>query len=123
MPLSPTDIALAVRRVLREARNNGKSRPSCLTAFQILNRLGRRTRSQLEREGTRGGRNAGTTYAAPSVVSRAARLLPDVQVEYLDVEGLEFHVDDSTLVKKSMRVYGIFRLKTPAEMRSSRGRP
>src|SRR5205823_5662411 len=85
--LLPSDIVDEVRTVLAAARRGKGDRPNYLTAYQILDRLPETTRTRLIGERTGGGRDAGTVFAAPSVVSRAARMA-GAEVEYLDSVGL-----------------------------------
>src|SRR5947209_19638373 len=107
--LMPSDIAGEVRQVLVAARRGKGNRPNFLTAYQILERLPAATRERLIAERTEGGRQIGTSFAAPSVVSRAARLMPDVEIEYMDSVGLSVQVAGRALVP-SNEVWGLYRL-------------
>jgi hypothetical protein len=105
----PSDIVDEVRSVLLAAKSGKGHRPNFLTAFQILDRLPEATRSRLISERTGGGEGAGVVFAAPSVVSHAARLIPGVVVEYLDCVGLAAQVAGHS-VSPSFEVCGLYRL-------------
>ncbi|SRR5579884_1404761 len=112
--LMPSDIADEVRAVLLAANRGKGARPNFLTAFQILDRLPEATRARLIGERTEGGAGAGITFAAPSVVSRAARLIPGVVVEYMDSVGISVQVAGRSVVP-SNEVCGLYRLATGEE--------
>ncbi len=86
-------------------------RPYYLTAYQILDRLPNDIRTRLIQERTIGGRGAGVSYGAPSVVSDAAELLkPDIEIDYIDNVGM--HVDVAgTPITPGFEVCGIYRLR------------
>src|SRR3954454_14766131 len=107
--LMPSDIVDEVRRVLLEARRGKGNRPNFLTAFQILDRLPTEIRDRLIAERTGGGGGAGTTFAAPSVVSRAARSIAGVDIEYMDSLGLSVQVA-AVPTATSDEVCGLYRL-------------
>ncbi len=106
--LQPSDIVNEVRTVLAAARQGKGNRPNYLTAYQILDRLPEATRARLIGERTGGGRDAGAVFAAPSVVSRAARMA-GAEVEYLDSVGLSVQVSDRMVIP-SFEVCGLYRL-------------
>ena len=106
--LRPSDIVDAVRAVLAAARRGKGDRPNYLTAFQILDRLPAELRTRLVSERTPGGTGAGTVFAAPSVVSRAARMA-GAEVEYLDSVGLSVQVAGQP-VTPSYEVCAVYRL-------------
>ena len=106
--LKPTDVVEDVRAVLASARKGKGDRPNYLTAFQILDRLPDALRARLIGERTEGGRAAGTVFAAPSVISRAARMA-GAEVEYLDSIGLSVLVAGQA-VTPSYEVCGVYRL-------------
>lgn len=60
-------------------------------------------------ERTAGGEGAGTEYAAPSVVARAAMSIPGVQIDYMDSVGIVIQVDGRS-VTPSYEVCGLYRL-------------
>lgn len=66
--------------------------PVFLTAYQILDRLPAATRDRLIAEQTLGGRGAGVSYAAPSVVSDAAEKLPGIAISWIDTRGLRLEI-------------------------------
>jgi hypothetical protein len=107
--LMPSDIVDEVRAVLLTARRGKGDRPNLLTAFQILDRLPEGTRTRLINERTGGGIGAGIAFAAPSVVSKAARLIIGVVVEYMDCVGLSVQVAGQSVVP-SFEVCGLYRL-------------
>lgn len=107
--LKPSDITDDVRRVLLTAHRGKGNHTQFLTAYQILDRLPDGIRSRLIGERTGGGTGAGTTFAAPSVVSRAARMVPGVQVEYMDSVGISIQVAGQPVVP-SYEVCGLYRL-------------
>jgi hypothetical protein len=109
--LGPADIVDEVRAVLAAARYGKGNRPNYLTAFQILNRLPPATRDRLIRERGEGGAGTGE-YAAPSVVSRAARMA-GAEVEYLDSVGLSMQVAGHA-VAPTYEVCGVYRLPAAA---------
>lgn len=93
MPIMPTDIVEDVRTVLQDARRGkGGERPNFLTAYQILDRLPARLRDQLIEERGLGGQGTGVVYAAPSVVSDAAELVPGRVIEYMDSVGITVEI-------------------------------
>lgn len=110
--LMPSDIKAQVREVLESARKGKGDRPNYLTAFQILQRLPETLKSRLIEERGIGGKGSGQSYAAPSVVSDAAELIPDVEIDYIDSGGLAITVAD-TAVLPSYEVCGLYRIKTP----------
>jgi len=83
--LMPSDVRDAVADVLRRAARGDGDRPNFLTAYQILDRLPARLRARLISERTLGGQGAGVQYAAASVVSDAAEMVPGVVVDYIDI--------------------------------------
>lgn len=109
----PSEIVDEVRSILAAARRGKGSRPNFLTAYQILNRLDEPTRARLIAERSAGGSGAGTFFAAPSVVSKAARLIPGIEIEYLDAGGLSATVGAEQVVP-SYDVCGLYRL-APAD--------
>ena len=112
--LMPSDIVDEVRKILLAAHRGKGDRPNFLTAFQILDRLPEATRTRLLDERKGGGAGGGSPFAAPSVVSKAARLIPGVVVEYLDSVGIAVRVAEQT-VRPSNEVCGLYRLEIPSE--------
>lgn len=108
--LQPSDIVEDVLAVLAAARRGKSDRPNFLTAFQILDRLPDPLRARLVGERTAGGEDAGIVFAAPSVVSRAARMA-GAEVEYLDSVGLSVQVAGRP-VTPSYEVCAVYRLPT-----------
>jgi hypothetical protein len=106
--LKPSDIVEEVRQVLLSAHQGKGTALTFLTAYQILDRLPEDIRARLIGERTEGGADAGTTFAAPSVVSRAARMA-GAQVEYMDSIGVSIQVAGQSLVP-SYEVCGLYRL-------------
>ena len=111
--LMPKDIVDDVRRVLLDARRGKGARPNFLTALQILDRLPKEIRSRLISERSGGGEGAGKPFAAPSLVSHAARLIPGVEVEYMDSVGLSVKVAGEPIAP-SYEVCGLYRI-VPAD--------
>ena len=107
--LMPSDIVDEVEHVLVSAHCGKGTSPNYLTAFQILERLSPATQDRVIAERTAGGANAGTTFAAPSVVSKAARLIPGVQIEYMDCVGLSVRIAGQD-INPSNEVCGLYRL-------------
>lgn len=106
--LQPSDIVDDVRAVLAAAHRGKGDRPNYLTAFQILDRLPELLRARLVGERTAGGGGAGTVFAGPSVVSRAARMA-GAEVEYLDSVGISVQVA-GVPVTPSYEVCAVYRL-------------
>jgi hypothetical protein len=109
--LMPSDITDSVANVLRGAARGDGSHPNYLTAYQILDRLPEDIRDRLIGEPTLGGHGAGVSYAAPSVVSDAAEMLPGIIIDYIDNRGIEIHVAGQALTP-GFEVCGIYRLPT-----------
>lgn len=107
--LMPKDITAEVRQVLCSASRGKGNRLNFLTAFQILDRLPAEIKERLIAERTRGGRGAGQSYAAPSVVSDAAEMLEGIVVEYVDSQGIEVTVAGQSVTPSNV-VCGIYRL-------------
>ena len=107
--LMPLDIVDEVREVLLRARKGKGDRPNFLTAYQILDRLPPATRDRLIAERTGGGTGEGTMFGAPSVVSKAARLVPGIVIEYMDSLGLSVQIGGQP-VTPSYEVCGLYRL-------------
>ena len=110
--MMPSDIASEVREVLLGARRGKGNGPNYLTAFQILGRLPLGTRTRLIEERTIGGDGSGNAFAAPSVVSKAARSISGIQIEYIDCVGLSVQVADQQ-ISPSFEVCAIYRLVLP----------
>lgn len=108
--LMPTDIKDDVERVLLESARGDGDRPNFLTAYQILDRLPEIMRTRLIEERTLGGRGSGVSYAAPGVVSDAAKMLPDILVDYIDNRGIQIEVAGQMLTP-GHEVCGIYRLR------------
>ena len=113
-PLMPRDITGDVQQVLAAARAGKGVRPNFLTAYQILDRLPVTIRDRLIAERTLGGRGSGVSYAAPSVVSDAAEMLPGIVIEYMDSVGVAVSVAGQQLMP-SNPVCGLYRLAPDAE--------
>jgi len=109
--LMPSDIVEEVRHVLRSAHRGKGAGPCFLTAFQILERLPVATRDRLVAERTIGGTGSGQTYAAPSVVSDAAEMVPGIVIDYMDSRGIIIPVAGTT-VTPSYEVCGLYRIDT-----------
>ncbi len=107
--LMPSDITAAVADILRSASRADGNHPYFLTAYQILNRLPQDIRTRLIRERTMGGRGAGVSYGAPSVVSDAAEMLPNIKIDYIDNRGIQVEVAGHTITP-GFEVCGIYRL-------------
>lgn len=90
--LKPSDITDEVRQVLLRATDAKTHGRSFLTAYQILEQLPTATRDRLIAERKLGGRGAGVYYAATSVVSDAAELLPGVEIVAVDSRNLSIQV-------------------------------
>jgi hypothetical protein len=107
--LMPTDIVDDVRRVLANAHAGKGTNPCFLTAFQILDRLPSAIRDRIIAERSIGGAGSGQSYAAPSVVSQAAEMVPGVVIDYIDTRGLTVTVAGRPLTP-SYEVCGLYRL-------------
>jgi hypothetical protein len=105
----PSDITADVANVLSSASRADGDHPNFLTAYQILNRLPEHIRTRLIQERTLGGRGAGVSYGAPSVVSDAAEMLPNIKVDYIDNRGMQVEVAGQTITP-GFEVCGIYRL-------------
>lgn len=106
--LKPSDLVEAVRAVMAAARRGKGDRPYYLTAFQILDRLPADLKEQLIGERTAGGKDAGVTYAASGVVSRAAQMA-GAEIDYIDTIGLRIDVAGA-LISPSYEVCALYRL-------------
>ena len=109
--LMPSDITSEVETVLRDAARADGDQPYFLTAYQILDRLPNDLRARLIQERTIGGHGAGVKYAAPSVVSEAAQMLPDIEIDFIDNVGMQIEVAGRRLTP-GFEVCGIYRLKS-----------
>jgi Fe-S oxidoreductase len=109
--LMPNDVVDDVRSVLREANRGKGPTPNFLTSYQILDRLPEAIRDRLIRERTLGGRGAGVSYSAASVVSDAAEMLrtEGIEIVYLDSAGISMSVAGQA-VQPGAAVCGAFRL-------------
>lgn len=112
--LKPSDIVGEVRAVLEKAHRGKGDRPNDLTAFQILERLPTAARERLIDERTGGG--AGTAFAAPNVVSQAARMA-GAEVDYMDCAGLSIDVAGQA-VRPGFEVCALYRLPEPGSARA-----
>jgi hypothetical protein len=108
--LMPNEITNDVRQVLSSASRGKGNRPNFLTAYQILDRLPAPIQQRLIAERTLGGTGAGVSYAAPSVVSDAAEMLQDIDIDYMDSQGVMVTVAGQA-VEPSNVVCGLYRLK------------
>ena len=108
--LMPSDITAAVSRVLQDAARADGDHPYFLTAYQILDRLPESIRARLIQERTLGGHGTGVPYAAPSVVSDAAEMLPGIIIDYIDNRGITVDVAGQTITP-GFEVCGIYRLE------------
>lgn len=109
----PSDIVTEVRDVLRAASTGKGSRPTFLTAYQILGRLPEPLRARLIQERGVPGSGAGQCYAGASVVQGAAQMLNrtgEVEIAYLDTAGLTFDIGEPVEVSAGYQVCGIYRL-------------
>jgi len=52
---------------------------------------------------------AGTYYAAASVVSDAAEMLPDIEIAFLDTSSLKISINDTDITPGNKNV-GLYRL-------------
>lgn len=100
-----------IRHVLRKAAK-GKSnpkRPQYLTGYQILHRLPTTTKDSLIQLYGDPGANAGKHYTAASHIDKALRnLRGEIQVEYLDAQGITF--DGKVPTRAGYPVCGLYRL-------------
>ena len=108
--LMPKDIAPLVAEVLRSASQADGEHPYFLTAYQILDRLPDDIRTRLIQERTLGGSGAGVRYGAPSVVSDAAEMLPNIRIDYIDNRGIQVQVAGQTITP-GFEVCGIYRIE------------
>jgi hypothetical protein len=99
--LMPSEIADDVRQVLLSAPDAGQYGRCFLTAYQILERLPNATRDRIIAERGHGGQGAGVYYAAPSVVSDAAEMLPGVEIMSLDSRGLTIQLAGQSITAGS----------------------
>src|SRR5689334_22305869 len=109
----PSDIVDEVRQVLSRAIDANRYGRSYLTAYQILDRLPTSVRDRLIAERTPGGQGAGVSYAATSVVSDAAELLPDVEIMAVESGGMTLQVAGQGITPGAPAV-GLYRLKQTA---------
>ena len=116
--LMPSDIVDEVRQVLSRAIDANRYGRSYLTAYQILDRLPAPIRNRLIAERTAGGRGAGVSYAAPSVVSDAAETLPDIEIMAVESGGITIQVAGQGIAPGASAV-GLYRLTHSASERSA----
>ncbi|HUT72871.1 MAG TPA: hypothetical protein VMW89_19545 [Desulfatiglandales bacterium] len=110
--LMPTDIKEEVKAVLKRTLNDPRYGRSYLTAHQILEKLPSQIRDQLIKERGTPGQGSGKYYAAASVVSDAAEMLPDIEIVFLDSSSLKVMLKDGTdLVAPGNPNVGLYRLK------------
>ena len=110
--LMPTDIKDEVQSVLKKAKKDSRYGRSYLTAHQLLEKLPSQIRDQLIKERGMPGQGAGKYYAAASVVSDAAEMLPGIEIVFLDSSSLKVMLKDGTdLVAPGNPDIGLYRLK------------
>jgi hypothetical protein len=85
----PSQISVAVQNVLKASRQKEPQLHPFLTAYQILDRLEAPLRDKILTERGRAGKKSGNSYSAANLVSQAARMLDDVEIETLDVSDLQ----------------------------------
>lgn len=107
-----TELLPAVRAVLYKAKK-GRGQHAFLTAHQILAAL-REAKALIEERGRAGG-GEGKTYGAPSLLTRALRMLEkgqEVEVTFLDTRSLHIRIPaQDGLVNPSGPTLGLYRLK------------
>lgn len=114
--LMPKDILGAVKKVLKNVLTSSRNERTYLTAYQIVDRLPERLRDRLIRERGRGGvrgeggRDAGGSYAAPGVVSDAAQMLPDIEIDFIETRDLTLIVGSQEIVPGSTQTCALYRL-------------
>ncbi len=112
MPSNP-EVQSAVRGVLEKTAVNKDGLRCYLTAYQILDRLPDVLKKRLISERGLGGKETGVEYAATGVVSDAAELIKDIDIEYIDPKGMEFNVDNQQ-ISSGGRYNGLYRLRLDA---------
>ena len=106
--LMPSDIREEVKNVLENnlEGNNG----SFLTAYQILGKLSSTTKERLIKERGTPGSGSGNYYAAASVVSDAAEMLTNIEIEYLETCFLHILLKNGIEITPGNQSIGLYRL-------------
>lgn len=107
-----------VAKVLKQATKRADNRNIFLSAYQILQLLSLRERQQLLNKYGQGGLNSGNIAAATTVVQKAAVLVPDVEIMYMESRHVQFLILDNN--KKALdvvtpagkRYFALYRIPT-----------
>ncbi len=91
--LKPSDIKEAILKVIRGAATVGsldspEEQASFLTAYKILDRLPKAMRTQLLKEHGKPRATAASYFSAAMFVAQSAARLEEVEVRWLDTNGL-----------------------------------
>lgn len=128
--LKPKDITGAVKKVLKDVLLGSRGERTFLTAYQIVDRLPEKLRNRLIRERGRGGvrgeggRDAGVAYAAPGVVSDAAQMLPDIEIDFIETRDLTLVVGTQEIIPGSTQTCALYRIpKRRRRQPASRNEP
>ncbi len=108
--IRPADIVADVRGVLERFDRRYSSVQPFLTAYQILQQLPEQLQHRLIEERGRAGKNSGTYYSAASVVSDAAEMLDDIEINTLNTSGIELHCAGERITSGNANV-GVYRLR------------
>lgn len=107
--LMPSDIKDEVESVLKNLPIHSRGR-SYLTAYQILEHLPSETRKQLMGERGTPGLGSGKHYAAASVVSDAAEMIPDIDIAFLETSFLSVILKDGKDIVPGNKNVGLYRI-------------
>lgn len=110
--IMPKHLVNDVRKILSSTATGKGKRPQYVTAYQIFRRLPFTIRVQLVDERGKPGKGSGNEFAAASVVAKACQQMPDVQIRYLDTEGIIFETGTNRTAKAGYQVCAIYRLGT-----------
>lgn len=108
----PTEIKEEVRNILENIPDNsGWPGRSYVTAYQILERLSPATRDRLISERGKPGLHSGNYYAAASVVSDAAEMIPGIEIAFLETSFISVTLKDGTDITPGNKNVGLYRMR------------
>jgi len=107
--LMPKELRSNVATVLNEEYNARGS--VYLTAYQILLRLPETMRKRLVTERGKPGKNSGSSYSAASVVETACRLLPNIEIAYLNTDNLLISSDAGNIAPGN-QICGTYKVRS-----------
>ena len=107
--LMPSDIKDEVESVLKNMPIHPRGR-AFLTAYQILERLPSATKDQLITERGTPGLGSGNYYAAANVVSDAAEMVSEIEIELLETSSLSVSLANGNNIAPGNKNVGLYRI-------------